>query len=288
MHVQEPPGVWVEFLDPSLRDRVTVGTREQALPIADGRPLIDLPTPPEGRREMRPTMMVDRYGDLARRGFDAPALLEGMDVEGVDVAALFPSYGLYVPWADHLAPELAVGLAQSYNRWIVSLCADGDRRLVPVALGTPARPGGNGRRDPPRGHRRRREGDHAASEPGAGAAGVAPGTRSLLRRDGRPRHPGDPPRGHGCGRRGCRVGPVRHLVRPPRRVAPDGADARPRRVDLRRCVRAPPASPRRHVRVGHRLAAAGGCTVSTSTGSSSGRKCPRRSSGRASTWRASA
>ena len=46
MHVQEPPGVWVEFLDPSLRDRVTVGTREQALPIADGRPLIDLPTPP--------------------------------------------------------------------------------------------------------------------------------------------------------------------------------------------------------------------------------------------------
>jgi hypothetical protein len=46
MHVQEPPGVWVEFLDPSLRDRVVVGTREQALPIADGRPLIDLPTPP--------------------------------------------------------------------------------------------------------------------------------------------------------------------------------------------------------------------------------------------------
>ena len=83
---------------------------------------------------MRPTMMEDRYGDLARRGFDAPALLEGMDVEGVDVAALFPSYGLYVPWADHLAPELAVGLARSYNRWIASLCGDGDRRLVPVAL----------------------------------------------------------------------------------------------------------------------------------------------------------
>ena len=130
MHVQEPPGVWVEFLDPALRDRVTVGTREQALPLADGRPLIDLPAPPEDRREMRPTMMEDRYGDLARRGFDAPALLEGMDVEGVDVAALFPSYGLYAPWADHLAPELAVGLARSYNRWIVSLCADGDRGII--------------------------------------------------------------------------------------------------------------------------------------------------------------
>ena len=38
MHVQEPPDVWVEFLDPALRDRVTVGTREQALPNADAPP----------------------------------------------------------------------------------------------------------------------------------------------------------------------------------------------------------------------------------------------------------
>ena len=58
---------------------------------------------------MRPTLMEDRYGDLARRGFDAPALLEGMDVEGVDVAALFPSYGLYSNegYPTTFAPELA-------------------------------------------------------------------------------------------------------------------------------------------------------------------------------------
>ena len=68
MHVQEPPGIWVEFLDPSLRGRVAIGTREQAVPLADSRPLIELPAPPQGRREMRPTMMEDRYGDLARRG----------------------------------------------------------------------------------------------------------------------------------------------------------------------------------------------------------------------------
>jgi predicted TIM-barrel fold metal-dependent hydrolase len=138
MHVQEPAGIWAEFLDPSLRSRVEVGTREMPMPTADGKPLLRMNVTRDherrGRREMRPTQLVDRYGDLARRGFDAPALLEGMDVEGVDVAALFPSYGLYVPWADHLAPELAVGLAQAYNRWIVSLCAEGDRRLLPVAL----------------------------------------------------------------------------------------------------------------------------------------------------------
>src|SRR5262245_19696437 len=33
MHVQEPPEIWVDFLDPSLRDRVVAGTREQALPL---------------------------------------------------------------------------------------------------------------------------------------------------------------------------------------------------------------------------------------------------------------
>jgi predicted TIM-barrel fold metal-dependent hydrolase len=138
MHVQEPASIWAEFLDPSFRDRVVVGTSEMPMPTADGKPLVRMNAPSDtgraGRREMRPTHLVDRYGDLARRGFDAPALLEGMDVEGVDVGALFPSYGLYVPWADHLAPELATALAQAYNRWIVSLCADGNRRLVPVAL----------------------------------------------------------------------------------------------------------------------------------------------------------
>jgi hypothetical protein len=114
---------------------VVVCTHEQALPIADGRPLIDLPTPPEDRAGAA-TMMEDRYGDLVRRGFDAPALLEGVHIEGV-VAARFPSYGLHVPWADHVAPELAVGFARSYNCWIVSLCADGERRQLADRLRHP-------------------------------------------------------------------------------------------------------------------------------------------------------
>ncbi len=133
MHVQEPPGIWGEFLDPEFRDRVVTGTVAAAMPTADGRMLVDVPPSPQ-RREMRPTQMEDRYGDLARRGFDTPALLEAMDVEGVDVGALFPSYGLYVPWAEHLAPDLAVALARAYNRWLATLCAPSDERLIPVAL----------------------------------------------------------------------------------------------------------------------------------------------------------
>ncbi|MCU1457822.1 MAG: uncharacterized protein JWL73_1914 [Actinomycetia bacterium] len=133
MHVQEPPGIWVEHLDPGLRSRVTTGTVAAAMPMADGRALVDIPPSPQ-RREMRPTQMADRYGELARRGFDTSALLEAMDVEGIDVGALFPSYGLYVPWADHLAPELAIGLARAYNRWLATLCDSSGARLVHVAL----------------------------------------------------------------------------------------------------------------------------------------------------------
>jgi predicted TIM-barrel fold metal-dependent hydrolase len=133
MHVQEPPGIWVDHLDPRFRDRVQAGTVAAAMPIVDGRVLVDIPPSPQ-RREMRPTQMEDRYGDLARRGFDTPALLEAMDVEGIDVGALFPSYGLYVPWADHLAPDLAVALARAYNRWLATLCEPSGARLVPVAL----------------------------------------------------------------------------------------------------------------------------------------------------------
>ncbi len=88
----------------------------------------------EQRRAMRPLDMVDKYGDLARRHFDPGAMVEGFDAEGIDVAALFPSFGLYVPWADHLAPELATGLARAYHRWIAEFCAHAPRRLVPVGV----------------------------------------------------------------------------------------------------------------------------------------------------------
>jgi len=140
-HVIEPPDLYVTRLDPEFRGRVTVdaGLGEhhgRLFPLLDGRPSYGgsawmrdyLRT--DGARDV----LVERFGDIAERGFDPAATLEALDIQGISHAALFPSFSLHVPYADHLDPPLATALARAYNRWIVEHCADGDGRLVPIAL----------------------------------------------------------------------------------------------------------------------------------------------------------
>jgi predicted TIM-barrel fold metal-dependent hydrolase len=135
-HVQEPSTIWSDYLDPGLRDQVVTGA--DAVLRVGGQPTIDTwrsdHLTEEHRRRMRPLDMVEKYGDLARRHFEPAAIIEGLDAEGTDVAALFPSFGLYVPWGDHLAPELATGLARAYHRWIADFCSHDPRRLVPIGV----------------------------------------------------------------------------------------------------------------------------------------------------------
>jgi uncharacterized protein len=140
-HVIEPTDLYFGGLDPGFRDRVTVDTglgehHGRLFPLVDGRPTFGgsdwmreyLRT--DGARDV----LVERFGDIAERGFDAAATLEALDIQGISHAALFPSFSLHVPYTDHLAPDLAAALARAYNRWILSHCRDGDGRLLPIAL----------------------------------------------------------------------------------------------------------------------------------------------------------
>jgi len=61
-------------------------------------------------------------------------MLRALDAQRIDVAALFPSFSLHVPYTEHLAPDLAVALARAYNRWASGFTADGDGRLLGVAV----------------------------------------------------------------------------------------------------------------------------------------------------------
>ena len=45
-----------------------------------------------------------------------------MDKEGLDVAILYPSRGLFVLAVDGLDPELATAIAKAYNDWMSDFC----------------------------------------------------------------------------------------------------------------------------------------------------------------------
>lgn len=140
-HVIEPTDLYFGGLDPAFRDRVTVDAslgdhHGRLFPLVDGRPTFG------GSAWMRDylrtdrgkTVLEDRFGDIARAGFDPPSMLHALDAQGISIAALFPSFSLHVPYTEHLAPDLSLALARAYNRWIGRFSADGDGRLIGAAV----------------------------------------------------------------------------------------------------------------------------------------------------------
>jgi len=129
-HVTEPPTLWEEYLEACFRERAprfTIGPDGRPCQIADGRHIMRLAmelTLPPGYPEVPYTARVG--------GFDPAARLVDLDSEGIDVAVLFPSLGLFV--SDVTEPALQAALCRAYNDWLADYCRRAPDRLVGVAL----------------------------------------------------------------------------------------------------------------------------------------------------------
>jgi predicted TIM-barrel fold metal-dependent hydrolase len=56
------------------------------------------------------------------RGYDAEAQVMAFDMEGIDIAVLFPTGGLSLIARDGMDPQLSLALCQAYNNWIYDFC----------------------------------------------------------------------------------------------------------------------------------------------------------------------
>jgi predicted TIM-barrel fold metal-dependent hydrolase len=87
----------------------------------------------------------EAYAAAEARGWDAVAQLEAMDREGMDLAVLFPSRGLFVlslestavSDADGLEPEFAAAIARAYNDWLHDFVQVAPERLFGCAMVAP-------------------------------------------------------------------------------------------------------------------------------------------------------
>lgn len=143
-HVLEPGDMYPRYVDPAYRDRaIRVGVDEDGYEnlFIDGRPY-RLPTirgcmgaiggiGMDRKRLQQPGKVT--YAEGSPRGsYDPRARLEVMDEEGIDVALLYPTLGIF--WEASVDdPELATALTRAYNRWIVEFCSENRKRLHPVA-----------------------------------------------------------------------------------------------------------------------------------------------------------
>ncbi|GIW40818.1 MAG: amidohydrolase [Candidatus Binatia bacterium] len=126
----EPPTVWSDYLEAAYRERAPRGTLDE-----NGHPCMLL----DGRLVMRHAMLLTLgpeydFADYRPRegGWNPAARLEDMDAEGIDVAVLFPSIGLYVSETND--PKLLAALCRAYNDWLADYCRHAPDRLVGVAL----------------------------------------------------------------------------------------------------------------------------------------------------------
>jgi predicted TIM-barrel fold metal-dependent hydrolase len=134
-HVLEPPDLWERQIDPEFRHQAPRGFGVMSVDVLGHR----MPDVPGGLSDEAPDYQSGpnaRYGFAARRGFDAPSQLEAMDIEGIDLAVLYPSRGLYAASVDGLPPRLAGAICRAYNRWLAEFCRHAPDRLLGAGMVT--------------------------------------------------------------------------------------------------------------------------------------------------------
>jgi uncharacterized protein len=150
MHVFEPPDMWERWIDPAWRHMAPVGLheleRDMRVRVKDRTLTRTGPARPSQVETIgwRPEQRT-AYADSDARAFDAPSQLDAMDQEGLDVAVLFPSRGLFAlgldttsqMGSDGLEPGLAAAIARAYNDWLHDFCRADPARLFGAGLLAP-------------------------------------------------------------------------------------------------------------------------------------------------------
>jgi predicted TIM-barrel fold metal-dependent hydrolase len=138
MHLMEPPDLWERYIAPEFRALAPRGhtsenVRDLGISFPDGEPggRRTAGTPHRGRNYERNQAL---YRDHARRGWTPDVQLEAMDVEGIDVAVLFPSRGLSVLTYPDRDPRFAAAIARAYNDWLFDFCQASPTRLLGAGM----------------------------------------------------------------------------------------------------------------------------------------------------------
>lgn len=138
MHIMEPPDLWQRYIAAEFKTMAPVGrtsenVRDLGLSFPGGEPTSQRTsgTPHRGHNYERNQ---DLYREHSARGWSPEVQLEAMDVEGLDIAVLFPSRGLSVLTLPDLDPRFAAAIARAYNDWMYDFCQADPARLLGAGM----------------------------------------------------------------------------------------------------------------------------------------------------------
>jgi predicted TIM-barrel fold metal-dependent hydrolase len=143
MHCMEPADLWERYIADVYKPFAPRGLQEY---IADLRLVINGKTMPRhSSLRSRPRHGAEdpfekrreRFKAAAERGWDGISQLEAMDTEGIDVAVVYPSRGLFAQAIDDVDPAFAAAIARAYNDWLHDYCKPDPNRLLGAGMISP-------------------------------------------------------------------------------------------------------------------------------------------------------
>jgi predicted TIM-barrel fold metal-dependent hydrolase len=138
-HVAEPHDLWARYCDPPHREAAHEALHVADLPeggsgmMLEGRCIVrGLEAVTFAGQNPKEFLRKKRWDEGYPGAFDPAHRLRDMDLEGIDVAMVFPSLvGALGGVSD---PRLAAAMARAYNRWIVDYCSTDPQRLLAAAV----------------------------------------------------------------------------------------------------------------------------------------------------------
>jgi len=143
MHVMEPPDLWERYIDKKFKARaphgvVSSNVRDLRMIYPDGREWARTTTRQnDSARGQNFERNQALYRADAERGWSAEVQLEAMDIEGIDVAVLYPTRGLRALVVEDMDAEFAAAIARAYNDWLYEFCAKDPQRLIGAGMISP-------------------------------------------------------------------------------------------------------------------------------------------------------
>ncbi len=143
MHIMEPPDLWEKYIDRKYKDRAPRGltsknVRDLRLAHPDGTEWARK-VPSQGNTAAGKNFEQKQvtFGNDAARGWTSDVQLEAMNVEGIDVAVLYPTRGLRAMVDERLDADFAAAVARAYNDWMHDFCSRDPQRLVGAGMISP-------------------------------------------------------------------------------------------------------------------------------------------------------
>jgi predicted TIM-barrel fold metal-dependent hydrolase len=143
-HVTEPPGTYVDRIDPTFLDRAPRMVDHESLGavmlIDNGQSLVPLWLVAAAGRPTEEVRLDSHktFDDLYRGGWDPEARLSDQDTDGVVAEVVYPSVGMVL--CNHPDVDYQRACFNAYNEWIAEFCAFAPERLIGLgqtALRTP-------------------------------------------------------------------------------------------------------------------------------------------------------